>query len=110
MIGRIIKIFSDRYYVETEIGIIEAKLKTVITQIDGSASVFRMRVDESRTAMCFVSLGPRRITVAREGGMWPSTATLSQYTYNDRTAYVGGASYADNTISTSSWGLLCLDM
>ena len=30
MIGRVIKIFSDFYYIETEIGIIEAKLKTVV--------------------------------------------------------------------------------
>ena len=30
MIGRIIKIFSDIYYVETDIGLIEAKLKTVL--------------------------------------------------------------------------------
>ena len=72
--------------------------KTVITQIDGSASVFRMRLDENRTTMCFVSLGPCRITMAREGGMFPSTATLSQYTYNDRTAYVGSASFANNDI------------
>lgn len=30
MIGRVIKIFSDFYYVETDIGIIEAKLRTVL--------------------------------------------------------------------------------
>ncbi len=30
MIGRIIKIFSDFYYVETEFGIVEAKLRTVL--------------------------------------------------------------------------------
>ena len=30
MIGRVIKIFSDFYYVETSIGVIEAKLKTVL--------------------------------------------------------------------------------
>lgn len=30
MIGRIIKIFSDFYYVETELGIVEAKLRTVL--------------------------------------------------------------------------------
>lgn len=30
MIGRVIKIFSDFYYVETDIGIVEAKLKTVL--------------------------------------------------------------------------------
>ena len=30
MIGRVIKIFSDFYYVETELGLIEAKLKTVL--------------------------------------------------------------------------------
>lgn len=30
MIGRVIKIFSDFYYVETELGVVEAKLRTVI--------------------------------------------------------------------------------
>ena len=30
MIGRIIKIFSDFYYVETDKGLIEAKLRTVL--------------------------------------------------------------------------------
>ena len=30
MIGRVIKIFSDFYYIETELGIIEAKLRTVV--------------------------------------------------------------------------------
>lgn len=30
MIGRVIKIFSDFYYVETEFGLVEAKLRTVI--------------------------------------------------------------------------------
>ncbi len=30
MIGRVIKIFSDFYYVETEVGIVEAKLRTVL--------------------------------------------------------------------------------
>ena len=30
MIGRVIKIFSDFYYVETSIGIVEAKLRTVL--------------------------------------------------------------------------------
>ncbi|MCD7779201.1 MAG: GTPase RsgA, partial [Candidatus Gastranaerophilales bacterium] len=30
MIGRVIKIFSDFYYVETDSGIVEAKLRTVL--------------------------------------------------------------------------------
>ena len=30
MIGRVVKIFSDFYYVETDIGIVEAKLRTVL--------------------------------------------------------------------------------
>ncbi len=30
MIGRVIKIFSDFYYVETDIGIVEAKLRSVL--------------------------------------------------------------------------------
>lgn len=38
MIGRVIKIFSDFYYVETELGIIDAKLRTVLKK--QSADVF----------------------------------------------------------------------
>lgn len=77
MIGRVVKIFSDFYYVETSIGIVESKLRTVLkkqkAEVYTGDIVFLEQVDENSKQAFISSVQERKTLLSR-----PKVANVSQ--------------------------------
>ena len=77
MIGRVIKIFSDFYYVETSIGIIEAKLRTVLkkqkAQVYTGDYVKLEQLDKNSLQAFISEIQERKTLISR-----PKVANVSQ--------------------------------
>ena len=77
MIGRVIKIFSDFYYVETELGVVEAKLRTVIkkqkAEVYTGDFVELEQFDENSMQAFISSIVERKTLISR-----PKVANVSQ--------------------------------
>lgn len=72
--------------------------ETIITEIEGSAYVFRMPYTDGWTTCVAVSSSPCTIRVARRNGSRPGAIILRASTYKGRTAYVGSIGTSENSI------------
>ena len=77
MIGRVIKIFSDFYYVETSIGLVEAKLRTVLKkqkeQVYTGDYVKLEQLDKNSMQAFITEVQERKTLISR-----PKVANVSQ--------------------------------